>query len=361
MPGMDGFEVAETMSGYSKVRDTPIIFLSAVNKDKRFVTQGYLSGGIDYITKPVDPDILILKVKTFHKLYEQQTQLRLSEETLRKEMVIRIEAQEALAIVNDTLEQKVLGRTKELKEKNKILEDMNHELQQFTWVVSHDLIEPLRKIQAFNGIIKDRYLNNQEEGMAYLQRSINASTRMSDLIRDLLEYSRLTVKSEFKPTDLRLLITDLLEDFDHTVKNKNASLLIGDLPTIDSIPGQMRQVFQNLIGNALKFTVKERNPVLSVTHEFIKEKSFDSPVDPGGEFCRISISDNGIGFDTKYLDKIFIIFQRLQKIEDFEGTGIGLAIAKKIIDKHNGLITARSIENEGTTFVLVLPRAQSNL
>jgi signal transduction histidine kinase len=468
MPGMDGFEVAEAISGFSKAKDTPIIFLSAVSKEKRFITKGYTSGGIDYLTKPVDADILLLKVKIFNKIYQQQQELKKIQESLRDEIEIRKKAQQELAarmqelrfvleslpqiaftiatngeieyvnqhwflysnrledlpeshpddrvceqwemhfekgfefsietrlkplhqdeyrhfllkiipihqegkierwvgtftdihqqkMEKELLEHKVELRTRELLDKNTQLEITNHELQQFAWVVSHDLKEPLRKIQTFSHLIKDKFLTGNEEANMYLERSISSSARMSRLINDLLEYSRLSMAALFQPTDLNAMFEELLKDFDETIIHKKAEILIDPMPVIETIPSQIRQVFQNLISNALKFTSDAKHPVIRITAELISEKDLDSPMDERGKFCRIVLSDNGIGFDEKFLDRIFVIFQRLNNQTAYEGTGIGLAIAKKIMDKHNGLISARSRENEGASFILILPLKQ---
>lgn len=469
MPGMDGFEVAEAISGFNKAKDTPIIFLSAVNTEKKFITRGYSSGGIDYLTKPVDTDILILKIKTFTKLYEQQQELKAIQRSLETEIEIRKRAQEDLAerinelrfvleslpqiaftlsadgkteyvnqhwfqfspsiqtlpethpdepdmqelltknlvngvefnseiqlkhlgsqeyrhfllktipifqqgsiirwvgtftdihqqkTANELLEQKVELRTKELVSKNSELEITNHELQQFAWVVSHDLKEPLRKIQTFNHLIRDKFLGNNAEASSYLDRSISSSARMSQLISDLLAYSRLSVEAKFKPTDLNALFRDVLTDFDEIITKKTVQIRIDPIPVIDTIPSQIRQVFQNLISNALKFSRENVTPHILVTSELIENKSIDGIANPNGKYCRIVIEDNGIGFEEKFLDRIFIIFQRLNNQNRYEGTGIGLAIAKKIMDKHNGLISARSKVNEGACFILVMPVSQ---
>lgn len=339
MPGMDGYEVAEAISGYSKSKNIPIIFLSAVNIDKRFITKGYASGGIDYVVKPFDPDLLILKVKTFHRLYRQTVELA------------RIQA---------TLEQKVEDRTKELVQMNRELELSNTELQQYAYIASHDLQEPLRKILTFSRMVQERFAGDKPEALPYLSRVINASERMRKLIDDLLNYSKLTASAIFKRIDLNEILVGTLSDLELIIKEKNVQLVIEDLPKADVIPGQIRQVFQNLISNAIKFSRKDVRPLLHIKGEIIREKSIDSPPDSEGAFCRISINDNGIGFEEKYLDKIFTLFQRLHGKEEYEGTGIGLAIVKKIVDKHNGIISAHSTENKGTTFIIVLPLHQEN-
>ncbi|AXB57497.1 hybrid sensor histidine kinase/response regulator [Flavobacterium fluviale] len=348
MPGLDGFEVVKILSGNKRTKDIPVIFLSALNTEKKYIFKGYETGAVEYITKPVDSDLLILKVKTFIKIYEQQHELKAIKDLLSKEIKIRKEAQ-------DNLEIKIAERTKELVQKNEELELRNHELQQFSWVVSHDLNEPIRKIQIFIKIIKDLYLKSDDKAVDYVNRTIKSAERMQTLITDLLAYSRLSAQVKPEKTDLNEVLQEVLSDFDYLIENKDAEIKTNELPTVDSIPSQMRQVFQNLIGNALKFSGNEQKPVIEITSELILEKSFDSVTSPEGNFCRITVKDNGIGFDEIYLDRIFIIFQSLNDRQTYEGTGIGLAIAKKIIEKHNGLITAKSKQGEGASFIIVLP------
>lgn len=348
MPGLDGFEVVKILSGNKKTKDIPVIFLSALNIEKKYIFKGYETGAVEYITKPVDSDLLILKVKTFLKIYEQQNQLKEMKELLSKEIKIRKEAQ-------DNLEIKITERTKELIIKNEELELKNHELQQFAWVVSHDLNEPIRKIQIFIKIIKDLYLAKDDKAVDYVNRTIKSAERMQTLITDLLAYSRLSAKVQPEKTDLNEVLQEVLSDFDYLIERKNATIKTNVLPTIDSIPSQLRQVFQNLIGNALKFSNNTENPIIEITSELIETKDFDASPSPNGDYCRITVKDNGIGFDEIYLDRIFIIFQSLNDRQSYEGTGIGLAIAKKIIEKHNGLITAKSQIGKGASFIMVLP------
>ena len=353
MPGLDGFEVVKILSGNKKTKDIPVIFLSAINIEKKYIFKGYETGAVDYITKPVDSDLLILKVKTFIKIYDQQNELKLTKELLSKEIAIRTEAQDNLAI-------KIAERTKELVLKNEELEFKNHELQQFSWVVSHDLNEPIRKIQIFIGILKDLYLKDNPKATNYIDRTMKSAERMQTLISDLLAYSRLSSKVVFEKTDLNFVLQEVLSDFDYQIEKKNAIVTVTDLPAIDSIPSQLRQVFQNLIGNALKFSGKTDIPQIKITSELIKTKEFDAVPDTNGRYCRIIIADNGIGFDEIYLDRIFVIFQSLNDRSVYEGTGIGLAISKKIMEKHNGLITAKSELGKGASFILILPLQQES-
>lgn len=353
MPGLDGFEVVKILSGNKRTKEIPVIFLSAISIEKKYIFKGYETGAVDYITKPVDTDLLILKVKTFLKIYEQKNELKVMKDLLSKEIKIRKEAQ-------DNLEIKIAERTKELVLKNEELELKNHELQQFSWVVSHDLNEPIRKIQIFIKIIKELYLVPDEKAIDYVDRTVKSAERMQTLITDLLAYSRLSSKVEPEKTDLNIVLQEVLSDFDYLIERKNAVIKTSELPTIDSIPSQLRQVFQNLIGNALKFSGNVEAPVIKITSELIKTKDFDGEAAPDGKYCRIIVADNGIGFDEIYLDRIFIIFQSLNDRQTYEGTGIGLAIAKKIIEKHNGLITAKSQSGKGASFIMVLPLKYEN-
>ncbi len=337
MPGMDGYEVAEMVTGYSKSQNIPIIFLSAVSIDKRFVTKGYTSGGVDYIVKPFDPDLLILKVRTFQRLYRQ------SEELNR---------------IKESLEQKVAERTNELLELNKVLEANNAELQQYAYIASHDLQEPLRKISTFSRIIADRFLGEMPEAASYMNRVLGASDRMRSLINDLLSFSKLAQTVEFRPTDLNQVLIETLSDLELTIKDQQAEFVIGNLPTAEMIPSQMKQVFQFFISKALKFIREDIRPLISITSERVLEKSFTSVAADTGAYFRLVITDNGIGFDEQYLYKIFTLFQRLHGNDAFGGTGIGLTIVKKIIDQHSGIITATSVEGEGTSFIMVLPLKQ---
>jgi DNA-binding response OmpR family regulator len=247
MPGMDGFELAETITGYSKTRDIPILFLSAVNIDKRFITRGYESGGVDYITKPFDPDLLLLKVKTFCRLSEQTRQLQKAQHDLKEEIDRRKEAQLAVEDLNALLEERVKDRTRELLKANLDLEARNTELAQFASLASHDLQEPLRKIITFGTILESRNLA-QDEDTVELLRKINASAeRMRNLINDLLNYSKLSAHSYFETVDLNELLRSTLLNLEIAIAEKGARIEAGSLPPIEAVPGQIRQVFQNLI------------------------------------------------------------------------------------------------------------------
>lgn len=360
MPDMDGYEVAEAISGLNKTKDIPIIFLSAVNIDKRFIAKGYDSGGVEYLTKPFDNDLLLMKVKTFHRLYTQQQELKLAEEALRKEIEIRKKSQQEVEQINSLLEFKVEERTRDLLQLNKDLENRNAELAQYAYLASHDLQEPLRKIITFIKIIEEKYLKDIPEAKLEMSKVITSSERMRNLINALLSYSKLSAVSLFTLVNLNEVVKDALADLEITIKEKQAAINVSQLPELEAIPGQMRQMFQNLLSNALKFSKADTRPIINIFSEPVNELLLEAVRDNNGNYVRIDISDNGIGLDESYIDKIFVIFQRLHGNTQYEGTGIGLAIVKKIIEKHNGIIGVKSKEGEGATFTIVLPVKQSN-
>lgn len=259
----------------------------------------------------------------------------------------------------ELMEQRVQERTNALQKANYELESSNAELQQYAFVASHDLKEPLRKIHMFGNMLRERYQDQMEEkAVDYLNRIINSSSRMTNLINDLLRFSRLSQMNFFEKVPLETIIKEILSDLEVLIQEKNAIVTVGQMPTIEAVPSQIRQVFQNLLSNAFKFSRKDVQPMISIMATRIMEKKFDSHADPEGPYACITISDNGIGFDEKYLDKIFVLFQRLHTKDKYEGTGIGLAVTRKIIEKHHGIITAHSREKEGATFTIILPVKQ---
>jgi len=260
-------------------------------------------------------------------------------------------------VMNEVLENKVIERTRELKEINHALELSNNDLQQFASVASHDLQEPLRKIQMFAKLIIDKSEDSLPENTRhYLDKILNSSRRMKLLITDILNYSRLSAKNiVFTKTDLNALLNETLEDLEFTIRERSAIIEVGDFPETEVIAGQIRQVFQNLVSNALKFSKPGVVPKVSITGKRVAWKAFDQDETPDGDFLEIRIRDNGIGFDNQFSANLFNLFQRLHSKDKFEGTGIGLAITKKIIDKHNGIIRAYSEEGAGAEFTIVLP------
>src|SRR5947207_583080 len=293
------------------------------------------------------------------------------------EMLAQIQARDAeLEQGRQYLEHRVQERTKELQleiaerkqteERLKAtalrLERSNRELQDFAYVASHDLQEPLRKVQAFGDRLKAACSKAiGAEGSDYLDRMQAAAKRMQTLIDDLLAFSRVTTKANpFEPVDLNRIAQEVLSDLEVRIQQSGGQVELGELPAIDADPLQMRQLFQNLFGNALKFNQEGRPPVVKVRGQAVNQPARESAANGQvEEVCQITVEDNGIGFNEKYLDRIFILFQRLHGRSAYEGTGIGLAICRKIADRHGGSITAKSTPGEGSTFVVTLPLKQA--
>lgn len=236
-----------------------------------------------------------------------------------------------------------------LTQKNRELEQRNRELEQFAYVSSHDLQEPLRKIVAFGDRLTERCGEQLDErGRDYLGRMQSAARRMQLLINDLLEYSRLTTRARaFERVDLRQAAQVTLSDLEVMIERTGGRVELGELETIDADPVQVRQLLQNLIGNALKFSRQGVPPLVRVWGR-------GAP----GDLYEIHVEDNGIGIDPKYVERIFTVFERLNPREKYEGTGIGLAICKKIAERHGGGIVVQSQPGQGSTFVVTLPAKQ---
>ncbi|GAA4740512.1 PAS domain-containing sensor histidine kinase [Flavisolibacter ginsenosidimutans] len=247
-----------------------------------------------------------------------------------------------------------------LEESNRALETSNHDLQQFASIASHDLQEPLRKITIFSNLLKERNEALSPEAKKYLEKIIESSSRMKTLIIDILNYSKLSANDHtFEQVDLNKIVADIKEDFELLIAEKGAIIRSGELPTLAANKGQIRQVFQNIVSNALKFTKPGINPVIDVKAKRIGEKSFAAAEQKDGNYVLLCFKDNGIGFGQQYVQHIFSLFERLNSKDKYEGTGIGLAIAKKIVEKHNGLINAVSKEGEGSEFQIILPFTQN--
>jgi PAS domain S-box-containing protein len=274
----------------------------------------------------------------------------------------------------DITEQK--NAQQELLRKTHELETMNDELQKFAYIASHDLQEPLRKIITFTSLLeKDLRPEVDNKGQVYIDKVVNASSRMQKLIDDILQFARLSGNSEpFETCDLNKLLEQVLSDMEVQITQTGAQIEVGKLPVIDCNPSQLGQVFQNLISNAIKFRNSDVQPKISITavvgpamnHSRLdSQRQFSIIGDPvyweAEKYCRISVKDNGIGFDEAYLDKIFNLFQRLHSKNTYEGTGIGLSICKKIVDYHHGTITAKSKPGEGAEFIIELPVTQTEV
>jgi len=356
MPELNGFETATIIYERDKLKNIPIIFITAFSYDEDYIFKGYKMGGVDYIYKPIKPELLRMKVSVFVELYRKNQQLLLHEKKLlaaNKSLQKEIEERK-------TSEEKIRSLNAQLVSSNAHLKAINEELDRFAYVASHDLQEPLRKIMVFSDKILMKE-NMDEETEKYFKKIISSSKRMQMLINDLLSFSRQSVSSsDFQRTDLNSLVREAITELEIEVEKSNAKIHLDELPVVWVIPSLMKQLFHNLVSNAIKFRAKGIEPIIHIESKKIYESDHPSLVSlNGNKYYKVSISDNGIGFDPKYSDEIFMVFKRLNSYHEYEGTGVGLSICKKIIEKHNGSIVAESEPGKGSTFSFVLPENQS--
>lgn len=278
-------------------------------------------------------------------------------------MLAQIEAQNSeITAFSQKLEQKVQERTRELeqaKDDMEIVNDKlvksNHDLEQFAYIASHDLQEPLRKIQMFTEMAEKK-VDEKELLQNYFGKIKSSARRMSELIAAVLNYSRLSKNGQqYADTDLNTVLENIKTDFELLITEKNAVIESNKLPVVKGIPLQLHQLCLNLVSNALKFT--DRRPVIRISSKVLRADEIDTVASPGasGNYLELIFSDNGIGFEQQYADQIFTIFQRLHDRHTYAGTGIGLALCKKIVENHQGFITARSEVGKGSTFCIYLP------
>jgi signal transduction histidine kinase len=356
MPGLSGFETATIIYERDKLKDVPIIFITAQSYDEEYVFKGYKLGAVDYIYKPVNSELLRAKVAVFVELYRKNQQLLLHQNKLlaanhflQKEIEERKVSEEKIRILNE-----------QLVKNNAHLKTVNEDLDRFAYVASHDLQEPLRKIMIFSDKILSKQ-NHDEETEKYFNKILESSHRMQSLISDLLSFSKQSVSaSDFKEVDLSALIKDVMAELDIEIEKTGAEFQIDPLPVVYAVPSLLRQVFYNLLTNALKFRKTSTPPVIKIKSEKIKEKDNRYPdlIVKNCSYYEIAVSDNGIGFEPQYAEDIFIVFKRLHSYQEFKGSGVGLAICKKIIENHHGFIVAESKLNEGSTFIVGLPEKQ---
>jgi len=341
MPDMNGFETASLIYERDKLRHIPIIFITAHNQGEERMFEGYKMGGVDFIYKPINTELLRYKVSVFVELYQKTHQLMNHERKLlsaNRKLAQEVEERKLK-------EEKIRLLNEQLLDNNIQLKSTIEELDRFAYVASHDLQEPLRKILVFSDKLQTKYKDSLDTEVAQsLEKIAKASARMQSLINDLLKFSRETaVQEDFVEIELNHLLHDVIADLEVEIEKSSAQIQLDNLPVVWGIPSLIRQLFQNLLSNAIKFRKKDESPVVRIYSE------------PRNGLNRIIIQDNGIGFDSKYTEEIFMVFKRLHSYHEFEGSGVGLSICKKIIDKHSGSIKAESKIGEGSKFIIEFP------
>jgi signal transduction histidine kinase len=319
MPLLDGFETAKLIRESEKFRNIPVIFLTA-NDDKPDDTfKGYKTGAVDYMIKPVVPEIIKAKVSVFTELYKKTNELERQRRSL-------------------------LALNRELEKQSEEITRSNKELEKFAYVASHDMQEPLRTIISYVQLLEEKFSKNvDKEAEQYMDYVVNAGYRMRDLITGLLEYSRINrAEAPVEAVDFGLVLQEVIENLGSSIKESKAVVSVGELPALKVNRLQMMQLFQNLVSNAIKFSSNKEPRI----------KIFSTTVENGYKF---TVEDNGIGIDPKYAERVFEIFQRLHPIGEYTGMGIGLAICKKIVERHGGKIWVEPNPEGGAIVFFTMP------
>lgn len=352
MPDLNGFDTATLIYQREKLKHIPIIFITAHSYGDENLFKGYRAGAVDYIYKPIQPDLLRVKVQVFAELYRKNHQLMAQEQklvainrSLENEIKDRIASEEKVKELN-----------KQLLDNINQLESTNKELDRFAFMASHDLQEPIRKIRIFSDRISEKYTSELgEEGKLYISKMQTACARMQTLIADILAFTKIEVtKDSLVYSDIGNLIDEVLAEMDLPIQEKHARIMKDKLPKLHVHPGLIKSLFQNLLSNSLKYARKDVNPIISITTKMDTSVKTNDAI-AVKKYWRIYVQDNGIGFEQQYAEQIFTMFTRLHMGPEYSGTGIGLAICKKIVDEHQGYISARSAINKGTLFVISLP------
>jgi len=328
LPDSRGLETFERIHGFDP--EIPVVVLTG-NDDERLAVRALNEGAQDYLVKGrVDGQSLVRSMR-YAIERNRSRQLERDNTELATEIRARKAAQEQL--------ERVAAQ----------LEASNRELQQFASVASHDLQEPLRKIIVFGDRLQTKLGDTvSEQAKDYIGRMMNAAERMQTLINDLLEFSRVVTRARpFVTLDVGQVVREVLNDLEVLIESKGAAVEMSDLPTLSADPTQLRQVFQNLLANAIKFQTADNKPRIVIASE-------PAMIGSRPAFC-ITVSDNGIGFEQHHAERIFAPFQRLHGRSEYGGSGIGLAIVRRIVERHGGNITAHSAPGQGATFRILLP------
>lgn len=348
MPNLNGFETASLIYEREKLKHIPIIFITANNYGDDNMYKGYQSGAIDYIFKPINQDILRAKVGVLIDLYKKNRLL--------------VEQEQKLIAINKSLEIEVKDRMLSEEKVNSLnrklitniadLENANKNLERFAFMASHDLQEPLRKIRMFSDRLYQRHKESKDD-IDLISRIQGAAERTQMLIADILSFSKITAEpGDFTTVNLNDTLHELLHDLSEEIREKNAEITIETLPSLYASQRLMRPLFQNLISNALKYRKPDSRPIIKIRSDSMTDTQSSKNAN---RYFRIYVEDNGIGFEQKYAEDIFGMFRRLHNHGEFEGTGIGLALCKKIVEQHQGFISARSLVNQGSTFIISFP------
>ncbi|MCX6269566.1 MAG: response regulator [Bacteroidetes bacterium] len=322
MPHMDGYEVCRRLKESRNLSKVPVIFISALN-DTEDVVKALGAGGVDYISKPFKAEEVKARVSAHIKLFRQS-----------------IELQE----LNEKLEERVESRTRQLDTTNRELGFHLKEIEQFTFITSHDLQEPLLTLTNFTQLLQEEYAGKLDEnGNKYIEFICNSANRMKTLVKGLMDYSLLGKAALKTRVDCNKLVVGVLSEMSGSIEKANAAVVVQPLPVLPCYQFELRLLFHNLISNALKFRRPEIDPEITIS------------ASNQGEEWVFSVADNGIGIEEKDQEKVFIIFKTLHNRNDYDGTGIGLAHCKKIVEMHGGKIWVSLNKAGGSTFYFTIP------
>ncbi len=348
MPEMNGFETAALIHSRDKLEHIPIVFITAHSHADTQIYEGYLCGAVDYIYKPIHPQLLLAKTKVFVELHQKNRQLYEQEQIL-----LGINKRLELANYNmSRSESEVKELNTQLQKNISELELSNKELDSFAYMVAHDLQEPIRKIKTYNDHLKTKLIQADEESLMTITKTQIACKRMQRLINEIFSFSKITASAERQTwSDLNALMHEVLLDMDLLMQESNAIVILNPLPCMFVYPNHIKSLFYNLISNSIKYAKIGCAPEIKITFSPVTTGMQNEINEP---YCTIQFEDNGIGFNQNLAEEIFLLFNRLQT--DRTGNGIGLAICKKIVSQHQGKITATSEINKGSIFKITFPR-----